>query len=69
MDRLWFNHSADRWAIGQRDLHCGDCFQIHNRETGAWADTRIEMSRKQWYLVDLSPSLPDHYAGELARFY
>ena len=67
MPHLWYDHTADRWAIAERELHCGDCFQVHNG--GAWLNTRIEHSAAGWYLVDLNPSDPWAYEGRPARFH
>jgi hypothetical protein len=52
-----------RLAIGEHDLHCGDCFQIRTAED-CWHEVRIEHSKDGWYLI----GLPHHYKNA-ARVY
>ncbi len=61
-----YNPASGRWAIGERELHCGDCFQLWTGQK--WEDTRIEMSRDHWYLVGL-PDPPNDYRDNPARLY
>jgi hypothetical protein len=51
---LWFNSNSKRWQFHDRELHCGDGFQISIG--GQWVETRIEHSSSidhsyGWYLV------------------
>ena len=41
---------AHRCTIGERELHCGDCFELEVR--GKWIDVRIEFS-DDWYFIGL----------------
>lgn len=70
--RLWYDESDQRFHLGERDLHCGDCFQALIK--CVWWDVRIEHSyalrtgvNHGWYLVGVTGV----YAieGLLARFY
>jgi hypothetical protein len=46
---LRFDERSQRMAIGDKELHCGDCFHIKNR--GRWHSVRIEhSSHVGWYL-------------------
>ena len=51
--KLTFNHATNRWQIGERELHCGDCFKLHDDEGKLPAiQVRIEHgSREGWYLL------------------
>lgn len=54
--QIRYDEHADRYMIGDRDLHCGDTFEvlIIDSVTGEqrWVAVRIEMnSNNKWYLV------------------
>lgn len=57
---------SERCSIGDRDLHCGDCFQL--KMPAGVIDVRIELS-DDWVLVGASPSDAYRYDGVSARFY
>jgi hypothetical protein len=67
--KLVFDHDSGRYLIGERELHCGDTFQIRRGEA-CWMDVRIEHSSRGWYLVGLPPGLDGSYLDEYeARLY
>ena len=43
---LSYNKEIDRYVIGTRQLHCGDCFQV-KIENDVWKDVRIEKGTKK----------------------
>jgi hypothetical protein len=45
----WFNGASGRFALGEKEFHCGDCFKV--KVAGAWHDVRIEFAVGNWYLV------------------
>ncbi len=50
--QLTFNNDTRRWQIGERELHCGDCFKLHDDEGKLPAiNVRIEYGRDDWYLI------------------
>lgn len=49
MNRIEFDPTSGRCRIGERQLHCGDCFQLN--ADGHWIDVRIEHNSAGWYLV------------------
>jgi hypothetical protein len=52
VNRLQFDPESGRWAIGRRELHCGDCFNLHPDTKGLPPiPVRIEMSSEGWYLI------------------
>lgn len=56
---LSYNKEIDRYVIGTRQLHCGDCFQV-KIENDVWKDVRIEKgTKKGWYLVGISKSIQE----------
>jgi len=60
--RFWFNWDSGRYAIGEIDLHCGNCFKILTNPTPgaeAWIHLRIEHSNSAggWYPVGTTRSL------------
>lgn len=56
---------GERCSIGERELHCGDCFQLH--WIGVTYDVRIELS-DDWYLIG-SPLSAREAHGATANFY
>lgn len=74
--RITYNHANGRYCIGDRELHCGNCFEIlvHDPclDCDRWKSVRIEATygkdypnREGWYLIE------DPYReleGLLARF-
>jgi len=70
--KKFFHHHgpASRCTLGDRELHCGDCFQIVSTPHPTLViDTRIELGRAGWYLVGLTPSHADAWDGCEAREY
>jgi hypothetical protein len=67
MKTLEYNRESKRMRIGERDLHCGDCFQLQvGRE---WKDVRIEHATA-WYLVGIQENnWAMEHEGSEARFY
>lgn len=59
---LSYNQEIDRYCIGTRDLHCGDCFEFKNGED--WQSVRIEYSDK-WYLVGTKTKIEDLYNEQI----
>jgi hypothetical protein len=55
--RPWYEPCSGRWVIGQREIHCGDCFMVLARgEAGEqWLHVRAELDQDGWYLVGLPP--------------
>ena len=60
--RITYNHVIKRYCIGDRELHCGSCFEIlvHDPylDCDRWKSVRIEMTHSEdypnhdgWYLV------------------
>ena len=67
-----FDGASGRMAIGQTELHCGDCFQICIG--GVWQDVRIELAgnatRGAWFLFGIpAPNRATVYEGHAARFF
>ena len=53
--QLRYDPESDRYTIGRKELHCGDCFwvlivnaQTHEPE---WVDVSIESDRNGYYLI------------------
>jgi len=74
MKTLQFAFDSGRYAIGDRELHCGDCFQI--KLDGKWRDVRIEHSSRikpphsGWYLIGVpGEGWADLYEGKPVRLY
>lgn len=60
---LSFEPETQRYLLGDRELHCGDCFQLKvsgRNDTCVWLDVRIEHSDGRFYLI--SP------IGDIRRF-
>lgn len=51
MARLVFDASSGRWTIGDRELHCGDCFHLFTDKQGAPIPVRIEHGSNGWCLI------------------
>lgn len=64
-DVFHYNPESTRYAIGERDLHCGDCFEL--RRGDAWMPVRIEHSQEDWYLIGITPSPAERWDGVEAR--
>lgn len=69
-----YNSETGRFAIGDQDLHCGDCFQLLAFDK--WHDVRIELAHgslgESWYLVGMPKGASNDcwdFAGETARRY
>lgn len=65
-DAFHYNPESTRYAIGERDLHCGDCFEL--RRGDAWVPVSIELSQEDWYLTGIAPAQADRWEGVEARF-
>lgn len=59
---LSYNKEIDRFCIGTRDLHCGDCFEVKNGEE--WEAVRIEYS-DHWYLIGTKLNINDIYQNQI----
>lgn len=71
-----FDFNSGRYAVGERELHCGDCFQME--VDGKWLDVRIEHTNQVkpphsgWYLIGTprpSANWADLLEGLPARMY
>ena len=60
---LSYNKELDRYVIGTKELHCGECFQIENE--GDWLDVRIEMGANGWYLIGTKKNIQDIYNNQI----
>ena len=49
--RLEFDPGSNRWEIGDRELHCGDCFHIYDGNGEHPMPVRIEHASDGWYLI------------------
>jgi hypothetical protein len=72
---LTYDAVSMRFKIEDRELHCGDCFQI-KAHCGRWADVRIELAHSSgWYLIGTLPNevtlrgMARQYEGCQARTY
>lgn len=57
---------SHRCTIDDRELHCGDCFQIRNGERKI--DVRIELGQ-DWVLIGATPNRAEYWDGNEANFY
>lgn len=49
---LRFDNQSGRWCIGERELHCGDCFELYPDCNGLPPiPVRIEHASAGWYLI------------------
>lgn len=48
---MQFNGHTKRWEIGERELHCGDCFKLYPERLGNPIEVRIEHCDAGWYLI------------------
>ena len=63
---LSYNPESRRYAVGGRDLHCGDCIALFCG--GHWVETRIEHNGALgWYFVGVSPRQACDHEGAEAR--
>lgn len=60
IEHMIFDESSGRWKIGDRELHCGDCFRLFpDRNDLPPIDVRIEHNSDGWYLLSpYGPILP-----------
>lgn len=58
--RFYYDSFSGRFKLGNRELHCGDCFRLRLDDKcyslpgavcGEWRDVRIEFTSNQWYLI------------------
>jgi len=71
MSRFIYNGPESRCTLGERELHCGDCFEIRD-EAGQWHHTRIEHTLSldcRWYLIGVPHPRAMAWDGCEAREY
>lgn len=70
MKRFRFHGSNARCTLGERELHCGDCFQLI--EDGKTFNVRLEHSNTVdgcWLLIGVSPTAANRWDGTEAKEY
>lgn len=67
MKTFHYNGESARCTVGERELHCGDCFKLINGKTTH--DVRIEHGGGGWYLVGVSPNRAEYWDGTAAEEY